>query len=558
MSQLSEIRRSTLRDVLILLLLSYFAFWWNLGKMGLIDPDEPFYALTAREMVQSGDWMTPQIFGAPQFEKPILYYWTVAASFRAFGESEWAGRFSAALAATALVFLTYAFARRLFNARAGLIAGAFMAGGVELCLMGRLMLTDIPLALFITAALYCYWRALEEPARRDRWVILHFVCTGLAVLTKGPIGTLVPLFAALSFTWLGKRPWVFRGRGFWIGAGLHLLIVGPWYGLMLEQHCLRFIEEFFYRDNILRFVQAEHPSNNHFWYYPGVLLIGSIPWLPAALLGLKKLCWKFRASPATLFCACWFLPNLLFVTLAQSKLPSYGFYLFVPLAVAIGAALDAVVARGFESAAERRVVLGAAALQAVVPFAVPFVPLARGFSVGAVSFGLVLSVALVAFCLRRYRLWIAATACATAVLLVGLVSYSFEPLDETLSIRATALKMASQRHDGEPLLSGKFAMRGVAYYTHDSVSVLSQKASPFWAEHPVPILHLEDLPRLMEKYPSALCTMRQSEWRGFSSSEVFGASGGERIGENILVRATRPANPASMASDHPQPKGKSL
>ncbi len=526
--------------------------------MGLIDPDEPFYALTAREMVQSNDWMTPQIFGAPQFEKPILYYWTVAASFRAFGESEWAGRFSAAVAATVLVFLTYAFARRLFNARAALIAGAFMAGGVELCLMGRLMLTDIPLAVFITAALYCYWRALEEPARRDRWVILHFVFTGLAVLTKGPIGTLVPLFSALCFTWLGKRPWVFRGRGFWIGAGLHLLIVGPWYGLMLEQHWSRFIEEFFYRDNILRFVRAEHPSNNHFWYYPGVLLIGSIPWLPAALLGLKKLFWKFRSSPATLFCACWFLPNLLFVTLAQSKLPSYGFYLFVPLAIAIGAALDAIVARGFESAAERRVVLGAAALQAVVPFAVPFVPMARGFSVAAIGFGVVLSVALVAFCLRRYRLWIGATACATAVLLVGLVSFSFETLDATVSIRATALKMAAERRDGEPLLSGKFGMRGVAYYTRESVSVLSRKKSPFWADHPVPIIHFDGLSAFMEKYPSALCTMRQSDWRGFSKSEVFGTSDGEWIGENILIRATRPAASGSMAPDPAQPKAKSL
>jgi hypothetical protein len=526
--------------------------------MGLIDPDEPFYALTAREMVQSNDWMTPQIFGAPQFEKPILYYWTVAASFRAFGESEWSGRFSAALAATVLVLLTYAFARRLFNARAALIAGAFMAGGVELCLMGRLMLTDIPLAVFVTAALYCYWRALEEPERRDRWVIGHFVCTGLAVLTKGPIGTLVPLFAALSFTWFGKRPWVLRGRGFWIGAGLHLLIVGPWYGLMLEQHWTRFIEEFFYRDNILRFVRAEHPSNNHFWYYPGVLLIGSIPWLPAAILGLKKLCWKLKSSPAALFCGCWFLPNLLFVTLAQSKLPSYGFYLFVPLAIAIGAAGDGVLARGFQSAAERRVILGAAILQAVVPLAVPFVPLARAFSVAGVSFGLVLSVAAVAFYFRNYRLWIGTTACATAVFLISLVSFSFEPLDAMVSIRATAQKMVAERKNDEPLLAGKFALRGVAYYTRDSVGVLSRKKSPFWAAHPVMVVLPDDLARLVEKYPSALCTMRQSEWRGFSKSAVFEGSGGEWIGENILIRAKRPLNVGSVADDHLKPSGKRL
>src|ERR1700749_1367895 len=97
-----------LRDLLLLLALCFVVFWWRLGALGLIDPDEPFYAQTAREMVQSGDWVTPQIYGAPQFEKPIFYYWLVAGSFRAFGETEWAGRAPTAVFATALVLLVWA------------------------------------------------------------------------------------------------------------------------------------------------------------------------------------------------------------------------------------------------------------------------------------------------------------------------------------------------------------------------------------------------------------------------------------------------------------------
>ena len=80
--------RTTARDLLILSLLCYVAFWWRLGQIGLIDPDEPFYAQTAREMVETNDWITPHIFGAPQFEKPIFYYWLVAASFKLFGQTE--------------------------------------------------------------------------------------------------------------------------------------------------------------------------------------------------------------------------------------------------------------------------------------------------------------------------------------------------------------------------------------------------------------------------------------------------------------------------------------
>jgi len=270
-------------------------------------------------MVASGDWMTPQIFGAPQFEKPILYYWMQGASYCAFGESEFAGRFPAALSATVLVLLTYGFARRVFNPRAGLIAGLFMAGGV-ICLMGRLMLTDIPLAVFVTASLFCYWLAVEEPERRNRWVFWHLFFSGLAVLTKGPIGSLIPLFATLSFTWFGRRPWVLRGRGLWFGLAAYSVIVFPWYGLMLVKHGWKFVDEFFYRDNWLRFIQAEHKSNNHFWYYPAVLLLGSIPWLPAALLAFRRLIGGLRTNPAMLFVACWFLPNLRFLPLYPAGL----------------------------------------------------------------------------------------------------------------------------------------------------------------------------------------------------------------------------------------------
>src|SRR5437899_7690898 len=93
----SMFRSAAVRGVVFLLLLCSVVFWWRLGKLGLIDPDEPFYAQTAREMVATGDWMTPRIFGSPQFEKPILFYWLTAGSFEVFGESEFAARVPSAL-----------------------------------------------------------------------------------------------------------------------------------------------------------------------------------------------------------------------------------------------------------------------------------------------------------------------------------------------------------------------------------------------------------------------------------------------------------------------------
>ena len=106
-------------------------FWVRLGRIGLIDPDEPFYAVTAQEMLQGGDWVTPKIFGEPQFEKPVFYYWLVAASFKIFGVNEWAGRLPSALPGTLMVFLVYAFTARVWNRRAGLLAGVVLAAGLE-------------------------------------------------------------------------------------------------------------------------------------------------------------------------------------------------------------------------------------------------------------------------------------------------------------------------------------------------------------------------------------------------------------------------------------------
>src|SRR5258708_4390223 len=203
--RISPVFQSRRLDLLVLLLVCFAAFWWRLGVLGLIDPDEPFYAQTAREMVQSHDWLTPQIYGAPQFEKPILYYWLVAGSFTIFGESEWAGRAPTGLFATALVLMVWAFASRVWNARTGFLAALVLATGLEFCVMSRLMLTDVPLAFFLAGALFCYWRAGEGEERRNLWIALSLACNGLAVLTKGPIGSLVVWFATPAFALLARR-----------------------------------------------------------------------------------------------------------------------------------------------------------------------------------------------------------------------------------------------------------------------------------------------------------------------------------------------------------------
>ena len=561
-----------------MLVVCFVAFWWRLGSLGLIDPDEPFYAQTAREMVQSGDWVTPQIYGAPQFEKPIFYYWLVAGSFKALGETEFAGRMPTAVFATVLVLLVWWFGSRVWNGRAGFLAALVLATGLEFCVMSRLMLTDIPLATFIAAAVFCYWLALRHEGERDKWMFWHLVWAGFAVLTKGPLGSLVTVMATVAFALGMKRPLLFRGRGFWWGVVAYAVIVVPWYGAMFAWHAQPFWEEFFIRDNWLRVIRAEHPSNNHIWYYPGLLFLGSLPWMPAVALTVRRAWGRLRADEAAFFQWCWLLTSLVFLTICQSKIPSYAFYLFVPLALLIGRTLDDFLTRGFATPGERRMVLGCAVFQcALVGMfvaltfadatpaasaswlagkAASLIKMLRPFQVPVGMVFVCLAGSVVFLLLKKHTVWLLASSTASVALLVGALTVALPAVEAESSARPVAQALLAKRRGDEPLLTGKFLARGIIYYTNTDITapnpglrVLAKKEQPFWAAHPLPVVvWKKGLREFLKEHPSALCALRKSDWRAFADEEAFvGREDYLELGENIVVRAVRPPRAAEPA-----------
>jgi 4-amino-4-deoxy-L-arabinose transferase-like glycosyltransferase len=530
-------------DFLVLAFVCFAAFWWQLGALGLIDPDEPFYAQTAHEMVKSGDWLTPQIYGAPQFEKPIFYYWLLGSSFRALGETEFSGRLPTAVFATLLTLLTWVFGCRVWNRRAGFCAALVLATGLEFCVMSRLMLTDVPLAVFFTGAVYAYWKATREEARRNLWIFLHFVCTALAVLTKGPIGSLVPLMATLCYSFSTRRPLLlFRGAGFWWGLAAYAVIVLPWYGLMFAEHGRQFWDEFFVRDNFLRMIRAEHPANNHFWYYPGLLFLGSIPWMPAVALMVRRSWGRWRADDGAWLQWCWLLTSLVFLTLAQSKLPSYAFYLFVPLALLVGRTLDDLFERGFLGGGERWMTIGLCVAQCAGALAAPLLKIARPFGVPVVFLSALLAISLVFLFRNRFRPWLLLSGAASMALLAGALTLARPAVEAESSARPVAQALKRLRQDDEPLVSGKFLVRGIIYYTRSPVSIIAKNAQPFWAAHPLPVILWKDgLKEFMASHPTALFALRKSEWESLKDEEAFkGREAFDVIGENIVVRARAP------------------
>jgi 4-amino-4-deoxy-L-arabinose transferase-like glycosyltransferase len=511
-------------------------FWWRLGHLPLIDPDEPFYAQTTTEMVKGNEWLTPTIFGERQFEKPVFFYWQSMIAQKIFGQTELAARVPSAAAGTLLVFLTWWFGRRMFSPRAGFCAAVVLATGVEFAFMSRLMLTDIFLALCISASVFCFWLATEEEDKRDRWMILHFVASALAMLTTGPVGFLVPTLGSICYLWLtGKRsPW--RGKGLWLGITAWLLIAGPWYATMFAKYGMEYWHRFFVHENWERLTSAEHKHSNHWWYYLMILVAGNLPWIPLLIAAVVRTVKDIKTDRRMLFMVCWFVPNLIFFTICNSKLPTYTFFLFVTLALVMGHTLDQWISNGFRGKGERILASALAILQTVlvlgaasaITLMLPKDSNAFMKDLSPVIYVLaaIISIPMVLMLLRRTVAWAGATVLVTAFIIMYMQYGVDAKVMEYTSTRGIAAEAMKVRQPGEPIISSSFIARAVTYYTGsmpDGVIFFPSRPDqlqPYFTPHPPLHMLRADVGtgEFADKYPSVLCIALMRDWDHFNSS----------------------------------------
>ena len=142
------------KHLLLLIALSGLTLFAALGQPAITDSDEAFYAESAREMIELGDWLTPHFNYEFRFEKPILYYWLAAASYVVVGEAEWSARLPSALAGFGLMLLAYFIGRQWYNASTGFLGAVITATCFGTVAMAHQALPDLPLAFFITASVW--------------------------------------------------------------------------------------------------------------------------------------------------------------------------------------------------------------------------------------------------------------------------------------------------------------------------------------------------------------------------------------------------------------------
>jgi len=328
-----------------LLLLASLTFLVGLGRGAITDADEAFYAEAAREMVESGDLVTPFYNYETRFQKPILYYWLTAATYGATGgPGEAAARLWAALSGLGLVLVTAACARRWFDDGVALLAGAIVATSFGYFSIGRMALPDLPLTLFITAAIWAGWVAMLERGRHQRqWVLLSAVALALGFLTKGPVGVVIPVLVLVPVVLMERRTLNLRPSDLVAGAIAFAVLALPWYAVMWIRHGDGYLEGFFLGDNLERFATARFNDPRPWWFYLPVVLGGLLPWTPLMLVWVHPV-WRFltrRKDIGTidLRLLLWAILPLVFYSLSVGKQPRYVLPVLPPLAILLAASI---------------------------------------------------------------------------------------------------------------------------------------------------------------------------------------------------------------------------
>lgn len=323
--------------ILFLLVVPIFVYLLPLPFMPLMEPDEGRYSSIPREMNISGDYVTPRLKGTVYFEKPPLVYWATALSFKVFGENEFSSRLFVALAAWGCVILAYRMGLFFHDAQTGLYAAAILATSLLPAALGRINILDMPLAFFLSAAIWSGFRFFAKEEKPKKWLYLLYLFSAFAFLTKGLIGIV------LSFGVTGG--WLLFSRRFRdvlrlvspVGILLFAVVSLPWL-ILVQRGNPDFFRFFFIQEHFLRYTTRIHDHYQPFYYYLPIVIAGALPWvawLPGAIKGAKGGNSLLKRDERA-FLLSWIAIIFVFFSLASSKLVPYMTPVFPPLALLLG------------------------------------------------------------------------------------------------------------------------------------------------------------------------------------------------------------------------------
>lgn len=337
------------RLFILLFLVIVVFYFYGLGQMPLVGPDEPRYAQVAREMFMRGDLITPTLGGRPWFEKPALLYWLIIFAYKLFGVSEFSARLGAAVCGL-LTIVPVSILTRKFEAAnsesTGLSWWATMACGTSFGLIVFSRGATFDIVVTMTLAWTFVFFFLHERARsfkNKRLLLIGFyAAVGLSLLAKGLIGIVIPC-GVIGLYQLIQRKWPSRElliSVLW-GFPISLLIAAVWYGPVISRHGWTFINDFFIQHHFARYVSGKYQHPQRIYFYIPMLLMLTVPWTGFVIDALARQ--RFRkadvvnpAASLKLFATSWIVFPLVFFSFSGSKLPGYLLPVIPAAAILIG------------------------------------------------------------------------------------------------------------------------------------------------------------------------------------------------------------------------------
>ena len=324
------------RSLLAVLALAAILFLSNIWRYDLWPPDEPRFAQVAREMIESGDWLTLRVNGAPYMEKPPLFFWSIAVISAPFGDvTETSARLPSVLAALLTVWFTYLLARSLYDERTARWSAIVLITAVRFWWQARTCQTDMLLTACLTFALLAFWMWVQSRSRR--WLWTFYAGIAAAVFTKGPPGLVFPILLIVAYFW-GRRE---ERRSLRLPAGL--LAIAALACLWIVPARLRAAPELagtagelmatdVLRHTLGRFFLGVSKARGP-WYY---FLNLPLDWLPWSLFLPWVIPWVWRRrrqDDRMRLLLSWTVPAFIFFTISIGKRQIYLLPIYPALAV---------------------------------------------------------------------------------------------------------------------------------------------------------------------------------------------------------------------------------
>ncbi|HEY2931184.1 MAG TPA: glycosyltransferase family 39 protein [Acidobacteriota bacterium] len=489
----------TTLNLIFLGVVVYMTLFFQLGRMAFVGADEPRYARVAEEMKSGGDYIVPVLRGKAWLEKPPLYYWLAAASYRAFGVNEASARLPGALCSAAAVLLLFGLARKLWSEEVGFFAALMLASSPLFFIFSRAASTDSLLAAFLNAGLLIYLAAFQQ---QSLWLFLASGASfGLATLAKGPIALLLAAMSVLPT--LVVFPSRKRILGSLTALAALLIVAVPWFWQIVRRTGFAFLSVFVLNHNLARYFTTLHHHEHPFYYYLPVLGLGLFPWSllafffavqflrtgslrsfsvertagqkSATLIGTDSSRNIYsdgniysRRDPKLFFLACWVLLPVLFFSASRSKLPAYILPAAMPAVILIALLLARLTE--FEYRKTRRAAFGGLTAVSIPLGVLGFIAGARLYGHPATVGGLGLLLAggcVLAWRMSRRGLSAALVALAgtNVAMVVYLTLFLLPVVQDFHSTRSVLRQALRQLPASEQLYQYRYFHQTVDYYS---------------------------------------------------------------------------------------------